>query len=140
MNRKNFIQRILTYWAAISSMPVLYVLASYVVPPKPSSTRQLKIDGGKRSSYKPGTIRMIKQGRTALFVRETPSGQLKSFSAKCTHLGCIVEYREDLGKIRCNCHGSLYDLNGNNISGPAPRPLPPYRVEIQNDEVVITTL
>jgi len=83
---------------------------------------------------------MIREGKTALFVRETPSGQIRSFSAKCTHLGCIVELREDEQRIRCNCHGSIYDLDGNNIAGPAPRPLPPYRVEIRDGEVIVSSL
>jgi len=133
-------QRILTYWAAITSLPIVYVVGKYLVPPLPPAREHVTISGGKRSSYSPGSVRKIREGRTALFVRETPSGQISSFSAKCTHLGCIVEYRESDEKIHCNCHGSVFDLNGNNLSGPATRPLQPYRVEIRNDEVIITDL
>jgi len=118
----------------------VYVLMSYITPPKSSEISRLKISAGKRTGYSPGTIRMIREGKTALFVRETPSGQIRSFSAKCTHLGCIVELREDEQRIRCNCHGSIYDLDGNNIAGPAPRPLPPYRVEIRDGEVIVSSL
>ncbi len=140
MTRKSFIHKIITYWTAITSMPVFYAMIRYVTPPNPPSSGQLIISGGKRSSYTPGTVRMVREGKDAFFVRESPSGQIKSFSAKCTHLGCLVEYREDQGRIRCNCHGSVFDLDGNNISGPAPAPLRPARVEIRNDEVIITVL
>jgi len=46
---------------------------------------------------------------------------LYAISAVCTHLGCIVS-RQD-GKFECPCHGSLFDANGNVVSGPAPRAL-----------------
>jgi Rieske Fe-S protein len=67
-------------------------------------------------------------------------GQIKAFSAVCTHLGCIVEYKSDEQKFRCNCHGSVFDLQGKNIGGPAPAPLKPYRVEIKADNVIISQI
>lgn len=55
----------------------------------------------------------------------------------CTHLGCIPNYRPDVGGISadwlggfyCPCHGSKYDLSGRVYKGvPAPLNLviPPY--------------
>lgn len=57
--------------------------------------------------------------------------------AICTHLGCIPEYRPEVGSVspnwlggfHCPCHGSKYDLAGRVIEGsPAPLnlPVPPY--------------
>lgn len=59
--------------------------------------------------------------------------------AICTHLGCIPEYRPEvgdaalgadwLGGFFCPCHGSKYDLAGRVMNGsPAPLnlPVPPY--------------
>jgi cytochrome b6-f complex iron-sulfur subunit len=47
-----------------------------------------------------------------------------ALSAVCTHLGCIARYKLDEKIIACPCHGSRFDLEGNVIHGPAPRPLP----------------
>ncbi len=47
----------------------------------------------------------------------------KSFNAKCTHAGCIVEWIEGSRYFKCPCHGAQFDANGNVISGPAPSPL-----------------
>ncbi len=44
-----------------------------------------------------------------------------ALSAICTHLGCLVDPAQ--GGLQCHCHGSRYDSNGQNLSGPAPRPL-----------------
>ena len=45
----------------------------------------------------------------------------------CTHLGCVPNIKKD-GWL-CPCHGSVYDLSGRILHGPAPRNLevPPYR-------------
>ncbi len=59
------------------------------------------------------------------------SDDLRAFNAICTHVACTVEYRPAEGDIFCNCHNGVYDLNGRNVSGPPPRPLQEYRVEIR---------
>jgi len=58
-----------------------------------------------------------------------------AMSAVCTHLGCLTRPNPNEDGFFCPCHGSHYDLNGNVVSGPAPRPLPHYEVEI-DEEVV----
>lgn len=140
LSRKNFIRKILTVWAAIGSLPPLYALIQYVIPPEKAGAAPAPILAGKASELTPGTVRFFREGKTALFIKETESGQVRSFSAKCTHLGCIVEYLEDEKKIRCNCHGSTFDSDGNNLSGPAVRPLQPYRVEVRGDNVFVTPI
>lgn len=45
-----------------------------------------------------------------------------AISSVCTHLGCNVRYIAGEG-FACPCHGSKFDLNGQVVKGPAPRPL-----------------
>ena len=54
----------------------------------------------------------------------------RAFSAVCTHLECIVTFRQELQLIWCYCHNGVYDLRGKNIAGPPPRPLAAYRVHV----------
>lgn len=48
---------------------------------------------------------------------------LRALSSVCTHLGCITRYQPDAGIIACPCHGSRFNLDGEVLAGPAPRPL-----------------
>lgn len=59
---------------------------------------------------------------------------------KCPHLGCTVPWAPNFGSFRCPCHGSIYDLNGINTGGPAPRPLDTMAIEVQpNGDISVDT-
>ncbi len=72
-----------------------------------------------------------------LIVR-TADGELRAFSARCTHLNCTVQYDSDERQIVCACHGGVFDLNGKNIAGPPPKPLLTYSVNVRDDEIVVS--
>ena len=60
-----------------------------------------------------------------------PGGELRAFSQKCTHLGCVVYYKTDSQKMECPCHEGVFDAdNGDVISGPPQRPLG--RIDVEN--------
>jgi len=50
-------------------------------------------------------------------------GRLFALSPVCSHLGCLVNWHRKKGQFLCPCHGGKYDIEGNVIAGPPPRPL-----------------
>ena len=54
-------------------------------------------------------------------------------SAVCTHLGCVTQWKPELGLIACPCHGSKFKPDGAKIEGPAPRPLPHFAISLTAD-------
>jgi len=119
---------------------VLYPIASYLKPPKQREVEVASVKVGKLADIPKDSGQIIKFGtKPVILVRKT-DGELRAFSATCTHLDCTVQYRQDKGAIWCACHNGTYDLNGRNVSGPPPRPLDEYKVIVQNDEVIISKM
>lgn len=57
----------------------------------------------------------------------TPEG-IYAFEAKCTHLGCTPRWEIGSQRFKCPCHGSNFDIKGDVVAGPAPKPL--YRLSV----------
>ncbi|UCD36856.1 MAG: Rieske (2Fe-2S) protein, partial [Fidelibacterota bacterium] len=66
-------------------------------------------------------------------------GSYRALEASCTHLSCIVQYKEDDNIVWCACHNGRFDLSGKVISGPPPDGLEPYDVNItDNGEIWVS--
>ncbi|WP_420032893.1 Rieske (2Fe-2S) protein [Streptomyces sp. cg28] len=70
-------------------------------------------------------------------VTQPAQGDFKAFSAICTHQGCTVNSVSG-GTINCPCHGSKYRIADASVAaGPAPRPLPPRRIEVSGNSITL---
>lgn len=65
-----------------------------------------------------------------------PGGELRAFSQKCTHLGCVVYYVPETAELECPCHEGFFDADsGAVISGPPQRPLGLIEIEVRDGVV-----
>jgi menaquinol-cytochrome c reductase iron-sulfur subunit len=60
-------------------------------------------------------------------------GSFKAFSNICTHMQCPVRWLAAQDQFLCPCHGGLYDINGANVGGPPPKPLPQWQHHIDRN-------
>jgi Rieske Fe-S protein len=138
-SRKRFIGWLLGTSAGAFLAAVFYPVVRYLIPPlaaeSAASTVTLSI---RPEDIAANTAEIFKFGSRAGILLRTPSGELRAFSAVCTHLSCIVQYRPDLGHIWCACHNGHFDLNGRNISGPPPAPLEAFTVNVREDQIVVS--
>jgi Rieske Fe-S protein len=117
---------------------VVYPLFAYLRPPKQAEVEVSSVKVGKLSAIEKDSGTVVRFGSKPVIVLRTAAGEMRAFSATCTHLDCTVQYRKDMGVIWCACHNGRYDLNGRNIAGPPPRPLDEFRVVVQGDEVSVS--
>jgi cytochrome b6-f complex iron-sulfur subunit len=88
---------------------------------------------GKPDDYPTGT-RIAREAERICIVRD--GNKLAAISTTCTHLGCSVAI-SDTG-FACPCHGSRYDQDGVVTGGPAPKPLPWFKVTVApNGEIEV---
>jgi Rieske Fe-S protein len=68
-------------------------------------------------------------GAQSTIVLRTGTREYRAFTNVCTHSGCgIFLFERD--RMRCQCHGSEFDVEGRNVAGPAPLPLARYTTEL----------
>ena len=120
-------------------LSVFYPIARYLVPPEVEESTARSVTLAVRpEDVKPNSGQIFRFGNQAGILVRTPTGDLRAFSAVCTHLACIVQYRPDLSHIWCACHNGHFDLNGKNIAGPPPKPLEQYSVNVRGKQLVIS--
>jgi Rieske Fe-S protein len=137
-NRRKFINYLLGASAGATLIAIFYPVIKFLIPPEVIEATQNSVIAAKVNELIANSGKIFKFGnRPGLLIR-TPSGELKAFSAICTHLDCVVQYQPEMKGIWCACHNGRYDLNGQNISGPPPRPLEEYVVNVRGDDVIVS--
>jgi Rieske Fe-S protein len=140
VERRSFLNWFLGTSVGAFLASAFYPVTRYLIPPKveEASSASVTLDL-KASAVKPNTGQIFKFGKQPGILVRTPAGELRAFSAICTHLACVVQYREDLQHIWCACHNGHYDpASGKNIGGPPPRPLDPYVANVRGDKIVVS--
>jgi menaquinol-cytochrome c reductase iron-sulfur subunit len=80
---------------------------------------------------------MESKAHKAVWAVKQSDGDVTVFSPMCTHLGC--GYRWDAGekKFLCPCHGSVYNVKGEVLAGPAPRPLDALPAKVESGRLFV---
>jgi cytochrome b6-f complex iron-sulfur subunit len=84
-----------------------------------------------------GSVVIKVKDKLVLLIRDTATS-VKAYSPICTHLHCVVAYRAGENKIKCPCHGSEFDIDGQVVHGPAPRRLEAYAATLDAERIVVT--
>ena len=66
-------------------------------------------------------------------------GTFRAFSQRCTHLLCPVHFRPDDDSLYCPCHNGSFNAKDGSVQfGPPPKPLPQYKVKVDDGVIWIT--
>ena len=123
-----------------SAMGVLAPLAAvvsgiaYLMPSRESDQQWLA--AGEPASYTEGEVKFIPSA--GIFVARSERGFI-ALNHECTHLGCKVPFDPLQREFRCPCHGSVYDEYGDNVSGPASRPLAYHQLRLEDGQIMVST-
>ena len=95
-----------------------------IIPPLKKENKRFTI--GPLYDFPINTFTLMPKQK--IFVFRDHEG-VRALSAVCTHLGCVLERGEEDGFL-CPCHGSRFDDTGKVVSGPAPRALAFFKVDM----------
>lgn len=138
MERRKFIDIFLGASLTGTVVSFLYPVIRYILPSKRIEASVKKVTAARVGELAPNSYKIFKFGTTPGILINTIDGELKAFSAICTHLTCNVLYESDTETIICPCHNGRFDLSGKVISGPPPSPLEAFKVEITGEEIMVS--
>lgn len=138
--RRNVLKILWSGLGIIALGEILWAGASFLRsgsrPPVATPATTL-VNAGTTDIYTPGSVTAFVRGRFYLACLE--DGGFLAISRKCTHLGCTVPWDDEKKQFICPCHASSFDITGNVISPPAPRPLDIHPVTIENRVITVNT-
>jgi Rieske Fe-S protein len=132
VGRRSFLNWFLGTAAGAFLASVLYPVLRFISPPEVPEAAVAEVEAGPIDDPEllAKGFKIVRFGAEPVIVLRVSDTDFRAFTATCTHLDCIVEYRSEKQAIWCNCHNGQYDLNGKNVAGPPPRPLTPYKVHL----------
>jgi Rieske Fe-S protein len=142
IERRTFIDAVLAFGFVSTAIAVLYPVSRYLVPPASGEPATASVVAARASQLQNNAALLFKFGSKPGLLVRTPEGELRAYNAVCTHLDCTVQYKQDTSQIWCACHNGMYDLGGNVVSGPPPRPLERFDVKLRGepgDEEIIVS-
>ena len=138
LDRRRFLDSLLGMGFMSTIVAMAYPVWRYLIPPASGEPATQSVVAAQASQVAPNSGMLFKFGSKPGLLIRTPEGELQAFNAVCTHLDCTVQYKPDTSQIWCACHNGLYDLSGNVVSGPPPRPLERLAVNFRGGDVVVS--
>ena len=124
--------------AAIISGYIVYPILRYLTPPAVALGEESNVFVATTEDMKLNSAKFFRFLDSPAVLVRLPDGNYKALSAKCTHMGCTVAFESKEDDLLCECHGSIFNLNGKVLKGPAVEPLPVYAVSIAGDKIYVS--
>jgi Rieske Fe-S protein len=141
-DRRSFLDALLGVGFVSTAAAMAYPVSRYLVPPQSGEPETASAVAARAIDLKPNSGKVFKFGNKPGIVVRTADGEVRAFSAVCSHLDCTVQFKADTSQLWCACHNGTYDLGGNVVSGPPPRGLEQFVVNLRGDgadaEIVVS--
>jgi len=147
--RRRFFQLVIKASAGVIGLSLAVPLVGYLISPALKRRAQQWVDVAAAEELPSGVPKQLEYVATvqdgyletktqkALWAVKAPNGQVTVFSPMCTHLGCGYHWDGIAQQFKCPCHGSVYDISGRVLAGPAPRPLDALPSKVDNGRLLV---
>ena len=147
--RRRFFQWVTRAAAGFIGLGLAVPLVGYVVSPALKRRAQSWVDVAAADELSVGEPKQLDYVATihdgyleakihkAVWAVKQADGQVTWFSPICTHLGCGYHWDATERKFKCPCHGSVYDVTGQVLAGPAPRHLDALPSKVEEGRLLV---
>lgn len=135
MRRRRFIQFFLSALGLATAASLTYPLLRFLSPP--GGGAQVRKITLKKDEIPVGEAKEIVFNNIPALIINRPGKGFIALSKVCTHLGCLVSFEKEKGRLLCPCHAGAFDLEGNVTSGPPPKPLARFPLHVEGENIVV---
>jgi cytochrome b6-f complex iron-sulfur subunit len=135
--RRRFITLLSQAFLGLWGLGAAAVVGAYLKAPE-KHTAERMVSAGLLDDYRVGEGRLVRHGITPFYVVRLDAARVVALSAVCTHVRCILGYDPARRVLVCPCHEGRFDLSGNVLSGPPPRPIASYPVSVRAGEIIVS--
>lgn len=137
--RRKFLKLGIGSIGAIVGLTYISLLGDFLMPP--AANAQTLQEVGKVADFKVGEPKFVSYKGSGveegIYVINQGSEGWLALDFHCTHLQCAINWVPATQQFICPCHGGVYDIKGNVLDGPPPKPLPRRIIKVQGDSVQV---
>ena len=150
MSRKEFVGVVTaavgTFMGAMLGIPAIGYL---ITPALTKESADVWIPAGPVENYPVGIPTLFNFNRTkvngwektvnsyGVYILRNEDGSIQALSNRCTHLSCRVNWKVEESAYICPCHDAYFDIDGQIVKGPQPRPLDAYETKVEENNLFI---
>lgn len=138
--RRGFLKKLWIGLGIIAFAEVIGIMFSYLRPRKKqieAETFGSIVTAGSVDDFENNSVTAFRRGQ--FYLVRLDDGGFMALSRKCTHLGCTVPWVKSEKQFICPCHSSAFNIKGEVLKSPAPRPMDMFTVTIENKMVKVNT-
>jgi menaquinol-cytochrome c reductase iron-sulfur subunit len=148
-SRRRFFELVIKASAGLIGLSLAVPLVGYLISPALKRRKQQWVDVASAAELQSGVPKQLEYVATvqdgylesktqkAVWGVKQASGDVTVFSPMCTHLGCGYHWDGAAQQFKCPCHGSMFDISGRVVGGPAPRPLDALPSKVDNGRLLV---
>lgn len=137
-DRRRFLEKAWIGIGVAACLEAIWIVIDFLRPKKVAASEEAAvIIAGHVGRFERASVTAFPAGRFYLVCLE--DGGFLALARECTHLGCTLPWVDEENRFVCPCHSSAFDMRGEVISPPAPRPLDFYTIRIENHIVKVDT-
>jgi len=137
-DRRQFLKWLGTGLGLVALAEVVWVALSFLRPRRLAAGAGATLHVcGPASDFAAGSVTAFPAGK--FYLARLEDGGFLALFRECTHLGCTLPWSAAEDRFVCPCHASTFDITGQVLGPPAPRPLDLFAVRIENGIVKVDT-
>ena len=136
-SRRWFVNGLIAGFSVLTGAVLAIPVIAFLVPPRKQLAQPDRVRVASVADIADNSAKVVRfRGHPVVLVRE--ADRYFALSAVCTHMDvCQVDWDPNRRLLVCPCHGGAFDLHGNVVQGPPPRPLASLDVKLQGEHIFI---